>query len=543
MALRSLSQSSFFDPLFADPGCLDPGSVAWLLANARGDLFPAWITRGWRGEGRIGRDAWPATVLLCLLVLRWSEEGMSRLGSTKRARVDIAWRAAMGLQIGTPTPTEKTLREFEAFLRERHPDCGVVRYLLLHEHIVRRCLAAGVAKASPIWAMDSTPMWCYGAVKDTVRLLGDGLRVLGARWARATKTPLVAVAKQWKLPLIAAKSVKGHFRIDWSDDDARVGVVTELAGDVLRVVERVHERMEEVPREKRNHILEVCKTMSTVIAQNLEPDEKGRLAIARKVARDRIVSLTDTQARHGRKSKSQTFNGFKVHLLGDVVSGLIAAVSVTPGNVHDSTPAVRLLTRAKQLVTTIDRVLGDTAYAGARDHHVAKRGLGVTLVTPPVAVGTESTTLRKQAFTIDFATETATCPNGVAAESRTFMKAPEGGAPIPVFHWPAAACAVCPLRAECVKRATGGRHLILHPYEQELREIRTEFERPETRAEYRRRSECERLVNQVTRHGARQARAFGLQQANLQAHVVAMRCNLQLLAKAIVGQEAKPAAA
>lgn len=35
---------------------------------------------------------------------------MSRLGSTKRARVDVAWRAAMGLQIGTPTPHEKTLR-------------------------------------------------------------------------------------------------------------------------------------------------------------------------------------------------------------------------------------------------------------------------------------------------------------------------------------------------------------------------------------------------------------------------------------------------
>jgi len=46
---------------------------------------------------------------------------------------------------------------------------------------------------------------------------------------------------------------------------------------------------------------------------------------ARKVARARLISLTDPQARHGRKSKSSVFNGFKLHVLGDSVGGLIAA--------------------------------------------------------------------------------------------------------------------------------------------------------------------------------------------------------------------------
>lgn len=35
---------------------------------------------------------------------------MSRLGSAKRARVDIAWRGAMGLQVGTATPAENAAR-------------------------------------------------------------------------------------------------------------------------------------------------------------------------------------------------------------------------------------------------------------------------------------------------------------------------------------------------------------------------------------------------------------------------------------------------
>jgi hypothetical protein len=71
------------------------------------------------------------------------------------------------------------------------------------------------------------------------------------------------------------------------------------------------------------------------------------------------VSLTVSHARHGRKSKSQTFNGFKIRVLGDVVNGLIALVSVTPMYAHDGKPSHRLLADAKQLVPSIDRVLGD----------------------------------------------------------------------------------------------------------------------------------------------------------------------------------------
>lgn len=543
MARRSLSQVSLFDPLFADPRCLDPGTVPWLLSRSRAELFPTWITKGWRGEQRLGRDAWPATVLLTLLVLRWSEEGMSRLGSTKRARVDLAWRAAMGLQIGAPTPAEKTLREFEAFLRTRHPACGVARYLLLHEHLVRRCLDEEIAGKAPIWSMDSTPMWCYGAVKDTVRLLGDGLRVLARRWSRATEIPLALVAKRWALPLVAAKSVKGHFRIDWSDADARARVTGELAEAVVRVVDQVYDGLRDVPSEKRKPILQLCKTLTTVIDQNLEPDEQGRLVVAQKVARDRIVSLTDTQARHGRKSRTQTFNGFKVHVLGDVVSGLIASVSVTPGNVHDSDPSHRLLVRAKALSAGIDRVLGDTAYGGARDHFVVKGTLGITLVTPPPAVSTEAEKLRKQDFAIDFDAGTVTCPNGVKAARRSLVRGVDHPAGTPAFHWDAATCATCPLKATCVGASKRGRRVILHPYERELRAIREEFERPETRAEYRRRSECERLVNQLTRHGAREARAFGLQKAHQQAHLIAMRCNLALLARSVAAKAREEGAA
>ena len=106
MAEKSLAQRSFFSPEFIDPNCLTPESVPWLLAHFGHQAFPAWLFEGWcKTKGR-GRDAWPALTLMCLQVLRFAEEGMSRRASVERAKKDIAWRAAMGLVMGAASPSE-----------------------------------------------------------------------------------------------------------------------------------------------------------------------------------------------------------------------------------------------------------------------------------------------------------------------------------------------------------------------------------------------------------------------------------------------------
>jgi hypothetical protein len=539
MPHRSLSQRSFFDPEFVQPDCLVPGTVPWLLGRFRSTLFPCWLFAGWRGEGRLGRDAWPAVTLLTLLFLRWSEEGISRMGSTRRAKTDTAWRAAMGLHLQTQVPNEKTLREFEAFMRGRHPGCGVPRFLLLHEHIVRVCIEEGVVGKQAVWTMDSTPMWCYGAVMDTIRLLGDGTRMLAQRWAKATGQSIEQVADQWKVPYVLAKSIKGHFSIDWRDPNQRAQVVEAVASGALRAVEHVRGQIENAPNNRRKRLLRRCRDIVRVVEQDLETDKQGRLVIARKVAKDRIVSLTDPCARHGRKSKSKTFNGFKVHVLGDVVSGLIAAVTVTAGNRHDGSVAHRLIRRAKHLHAAIDVVLGDTAYGGATLCHRVSRELSVKLTAPPppVTTPTRPNAFRREDFALDFKAHTATCPAGVTTDDRLWVWSNDHRCHTSAFRWPRQSCNSCHLRQRCCGNRQGGQHLRLHPHEQQLRQAREDWQDPEFRKLYRRRSECERLVNQMTRHGARQARGWGLGSAQLQAHLIAMRCNLQLLARALAQRQ------
>ena len=537
MPRRSLSQRSFYDPEMVQPDCLEPGTVPWLLARFRSSLFPGWLMSGWRGEGRRGRDAWPAATLITLLFLRWSEEGVSRLGSTRRAKTDVCWRAAMGLHMQTAVPDEKTLREFEAFLRERHAQGDVPRYLLVHEHIVRLCLAAGVVGNGATWTMDSTPMWCYGAVMDTIRLLGDGTRMLVLRWAKATGQSLDQVAAHWDVPYVLAKSIKGYFRIDWREADQRAQVVETVAGGALRAIEHVRRQIDRASSNRRKRLLRHCRALLRVVEQDLEADAQGRLVIARRVAADRLISLTDPCARHGRKSKSHTFNGFKVHVLGDIVSGLIASVTVTAGNRHDGSVAHRLIRRAKHLHDDLDTVLGDTAYGGATLRHRVQNELGVHLVAPPPPVPKgRDDALSRDAITINFETHTVCCAAGVNAESHRRVWSKDHGCYVSAFRWPRKVCAACPSRKQCCGDRQGGHYVRMHPHEQQLRQARHDWKDPEVRELYRRRSQCERLVNQMTRHGARRARGWGMGSAQLQAHLIAMRCNLQLLARALASQ-------
>ena len=539
MPRRTLSQTSFFNPEFALPDCLEPGTAPWLLARYRSRLFPAWIFDGWYGAKRLGRNAWPAPVLMTLVILRWTCEGMSRRACVKEAKFNVQWRAAMGLEIGAPTPSEKRLRVFERFLRQRHPDCGVPRYLLLHEHIVRLCLEEGVVGEDAEWAMDSTPMWCYGAVLDTVRQLGDGLRMLARDWARATDTTLGALAKEWKLALLVAKSTKGALRIDWRNADARKRVVEGLARKVVEVVGVLRQQIETVRPNKRKGLLRRCRNLLRVVSNDFETDEEGRLVVAQRVARNRLVSVTDPEARHGRKSKSQTFNGFKIHVLGDVVSGLLSSLSVTAGNVHDGAPAHRLIHRAKGLCQEIERVLADTAYGGARLRHVVQGTEGVPLLSPPPAVSSSVAKGKagRVAFQVDLDAGSATCGAGVTTTEFKYRRSSSYPVAQPTFYWPKEACVSCPHHEACCGKAGGRKRLLLHPYERELRAAREDWQSPEVREAYRTRSQCERLVNQITRHGGRKARTWGIGAANLQAHAIAMRCNLELLARRMAEKE------
>ncbi|MEM8713766.1 MAG: transposase, partial [Planctomycetota bacterium] len=440
MPVKSFAQSPLLDPQLLAPGCLEEGSVPWVLHRLGGGLIPRFLQNEWRGAGRVGRAAWPAPTLMALMLLRWAEGGVKRLTACRRARTDLSWRAAMRLPVSGETPTEKTLREFEGWLLQRSPSCDLPRYRLVHQWLFE--MASRGESARRLWMMDSTPMFCFGALRGTVRLLGDGLRGLVRRWARWTRTPLPKLAQDLEIPWVTTKSTKGGLAIDWRDPEARHEVVHRLATDVQRVVEQLLTRRGEVHPSHREALEQRGAALLKVIHDDLEADEQGRLVIASRSTSDRLVSMTDPEARSGRKSQNQPFKGFKLNVLGDLVSGLIASVKVVPGNCGDGGPGQELLRRAHALGIRLSRVLADTAYGGTEDRLAARR-LGIELVAPapplPSLPQKSGGVLRKHEFAIDFEARRATCPAGV--ETLMHREVSRGKVMCQQFEWPVADCA------------------------------------------------------------------------------------------------------
>src|SRR3546814_1180973 len=89
------------------------------------------------------------------------------------------------------------------------------------------------------------------------------------------------------------------------------------------------------------------------------------LRIARRVAKDRVISTVDPDARHGHKTSARGFDGYKGHIAEDPDSEIITDTTVTPGNAGDGTVAETLIEDLLDRNGPDDGIVyGDSAYGG-----------------------------------------------------------------------------------------------------------------------------------------------------------------------------------
>src|SRR5207247_1158157 len=96
-------------------------------------------------------------------------------------------------------------------------------------------------------------------------------------------------------------------------------------------------------RELSDAVGRAAALLAAVVGQDLEHGDDGVFRIARRVAKDRIISTVDPQARHGHKTAARGFDGYKGHIAIDPDSEIITATEATPGNSGDAEVAESLL--------------------------------------------------------------------------------------------------------------------------------------------------------------------------------------------------------
>ena len=103
-------------------------------------------------------------------------------------------------------------------------------------------------------------------------------------------------------------------------------------------------------------------TLPQVQTQDVTTDVQGQAGLRQGVARDRRISVEDADMRHGRKTRSRLFDGYKRHVLRDLDSGLVRAVGLTAANTPEASVTEAIVADLNQQKVSLHELHIDRAY-------------------------------------------------------------------------------------------------------------------------------------------------------------------------------------
>jgi hypothetical protein len=502
---RSEDQRDLLDVESVAGHLLKPGSVFAFLAEHRRELFPEELFTDLFPSSR-GRPSVPADVMATVIMLQ-ALNGLSDAETVDAVTFDLRWKAAVGWPVTAagfhPTTLTYWRRRLAASAR---PD----RIFDAVRDVVAQ---TGVLKGKTRRALDSTVLDDAVATQDTVTQL-----IAAIRRVRRVVPGAAEVAARW----CTAHDYDdpGKPAIAWDDTEARAALVDALVGDALRLLGHLPET------EHGPEAADALALLALVAGQDVEPVDggdgaDGRWRIRRGVAKDRVISVVDPDARHAHKTVSRRQDGFKAHLAVEPDTGLVTACELTKAtgaDTADGAVGIDLLDRDDTLDAADGdiEVLGDSAY-GTGHALAAILGAGhVPLVKPWPTKPAVPGGIDIDEFIVDEARGTATCPAGVTrAISRT--------------RWVTfgVACRGCPLRERCTTSTTG-RSLHLHEHDALQREHRQRAKDPQWQADYRQhRPMVERSIAWLVRGPNRKLRYRGVRKNDQWLHTRVAGLNLR----------------
>lgn len=454
-----------------------------------------------------GRRSVPPRIVAVVMVLQ-RLFGLSDREAVDAFEFDARWKYACGgLDFDHPGFVHTVLVDMRARLERSE------RPKRIFEVTLDAATRAGIVSAKRV--LDSTPLYDAVATQDTVTMIRSAIRQL-----LAAVDPALGAELRDVLRRDDDYASGGKPTCDWDDPVAREQLVAELAADAFACLGVLD------GRDLAESVAQAAELLATVVGQDLEEGEGGRFRIARKVARDRVISTVDPDARHGHKTQARGFDGYKGHVAVDPDSEIITDTVVTPGNAGDASVADDLiddlLDGEREEEAT---VFGDSAYGTGEfqqrleDNDINSRCR--TQPPPPLPGGL----FGKDRFAVDLDTDTVTCPAEVTESIRRGVH----GDGIAYFgeH-----CVTCPLRDKCTN-AKQGRTIRVNVFEAALARARQRQTAPDWQADYRsNRPKVERKLAHLMRrrHGGRRVRVRGRPKVDADFNLLAAAANLARLA-------------
>jgi hypothetical protein len=453
--------------------------------------------------------------LLCMVILLQGYLGVSDAEAVELSVVDLRWQMVLGC-LGTEKPafSQGALQAFRERMVAHNVDQALLERTaaLVREGVATEGERKSLSKALRV-AVDSRPLAGAGRVEDTINLLGHAARSIVRLVSKLTERTEEEICRKARAPLLLAPSIKAGLDIDWSDAKQKMTAIEVVERQVSSPQGWVERHLDDAVHEPLRPYID---TLVQVKEQDLEQTDRG-VRIRQGVAPDRRVSVEDAEMRHGRKSKSKRFDGYKEHIARDLDSPAIVACAVTAANVPEEEGAQPIADAIKQQGCRIAELHVDRAYVNSPVVDEVTNS-GGTVYAKPWPHPNRRGFFPKDEFKLDLRKGTITCPAGQVEHfdlGSTVNFDPE-------------VCGGCSLRSQCTNAASGrGRSVQIAEDEARQKKFRRLQQTTKGRESLRQRTAVEHSLAHIASRKGSTARYVGARKNLFDLHRAAAIQNLE----------------
>lgn len=373
-----------------------------------------------------GRPAWDPVAMLKLEILA-RHYRLSDRDVVRQAQVNVAFRLFVGLSWRSPLPHHTSLTYF----RQR---VGAERLQGLFDTLLGQARALGLVR-DRLRLKDAPHILANIAIPSTIRLVAQTREQLLA--ALRPFAPTAVEQEQQRAEAIRQASA------DLKDEERLVRRVAHLPAVLAWA--------DDVPHQE--HFAQAAGAHQEQLRQALAVAHKV-LADREPQAPDKLGSVQDPDARRGKHG--DYYEGYLLDVAMDADSELVTAVNVLPANGDEGADVVHLIRQEEQAHgNDVQAVSLDGAgYRGEWLRELtAAEGLQLEVFVPPAAPPATGV-FGPEHFTVSDDGARLTCPAG---QTTTWRQPQASGVR---FHFPASACAGCPLRGQCLSKPTAQRRAV-----------------------------------------------------------------------------------
>lgn len=332
----------------------------------------------------MGRPSFPPQVLFRILFLEFFYN-LSDYDAEEQVKTNILFRYFAGLGISSPSPDNTTL----AIFRKR---LGEERFKKLFDAVVIQAKKQNLIKGD-LKILDATHIQGNIALQGAVNLMRQGRKMIVKKISGAVKPSELTSLKE-----------------TYVTDDKLKGQPTreQIHDEILKTKKLIVEIKGRVDKEEIKDLIDLLETS---VGQ-----QEGKLSDPDNRQPDEIISLSDEDARHGAKSKTKRFFGYKAHVSIDEGSDIITSAKTLNGNRNEGHrhEVKELLDDDKSKGVTQKAVAADSLY----DSYYNRTEIHNRNMRAFIPGGYQGRNGNLKRFTYDNKNDTLVCPEGHMAISR-----------------------------------------------------------------------------------------------------------------------------